>query len=202
MRPPRTRYDQPLRRVVRALQEADRPPAQWEVASLEPGLDLAPGAPAGWTLPVRRRPPASMPWGRLPAPFVFRTHGPGLGAPPAGIAEFHDETGDCRSEADDLGDSRAARASPSRSFFRQAWSPARSSLPGALRLGQWTATFVAPPADGMLWRASFPRADAGRLAAMSASSSPSPAFRADPAGSGCRPGFRRSARCGRPPPPG
>jgi len=33
--------------------------------------------------------------------------------------------------------------------------PARSNLPGALRLGRWTATFLAPPAEGVQWRASF-----------------------------------------------
>jgi hypothetical protein len=42
-------------------------------------------------------------------------------------------------------------------------TPARSSLPGALRLGRWTATFIAPPADGIVWRASFPASDAGRI---------------------------------------
>ena len=41
--------EQPLRRYVRALQDGDAPNATWEVASVEPGLDLGPGAPAGWT---------------------------------------------------------------------------------------------------------------------------------------------------------
>jgi len=34
-------------------------------------------------------------------------------------------------------------------------TPARTNLPGVLRQGRWTATFVAPPADGVMWRASF-----------------------------------------------
>jgi hypothetical protein len=42
-------------------------------------------------------------------------------------------------------------------------SPARSSLPGAPRLGRWTATFIAPPADGILWRATFGGRDSARL---------------------------------------
>jgi hypothetical protein len=42
-------------------------------------------------------------------------------------------------------------------------TPARSSLPGALRLGRWTATFIAAPADGVAWRASFASTDTARL---------------------------------------
>jgi hypothetical protein len=41
--------------------------------------------------------------------------------------------------------------------------PARSSLPGALRLGQWSATYIAPPAEGIVWRASFAAGAAARL---------------------------------------
>ena len=33
--------------------------------------------------------------------------------------------------------------------------PARSSLPGLQRRGRWTATYVAPPAEGIVFRASF-----------------------------------------------
>ena len=36
-------YEQPLRRHVRALQETAATEATWEVASVEPGLDLAAG---------------------------------------------------------------------------------------------------------------------------------------------------------------
>ena len=42
-------------------------------------------------------------------------------------------------------------------------TPARSSIPGALRLGQWTAAFVAPPPEGLAWRASFANVDPARL---------------------------------------
>ena len=34
-------------------------------------------------------------------------------------------------------------------------TPARSSLPGAVRLGRWTATYVAIPAEGIAWEASL-----------------------------------------------
>ena len=42
-------------------------------------------------------------------------------------------------------------------------APARSSLPGAQRLGRWTATFVAPPAEGIAWEASFRGVTADQL---------------------------------------
>ena len=41
--------------------------------------------------------------------------------------------------------------------------PLTSTFPGAERLGQWTATFIAPPAEGIAWRATFSSADATRL---------------------------------------
>jgi hypothetical protein len=48
------------------------------------------------------------------------------------------------------------RAGLSVSFVAPAGlTPARSSLPGVLRLGRWTATYVALPSDGIAWRASF-----------------------------------------------
>ena len=42
-------------------------------------------------------------------------------------------------------------------------TPLTSSFPGAERLGQWTATFIAPPPEGIAWRATFRSADAARL---------------------------------------
>ena len=35
--------------------------------------------------------------------------------------------------------------------------PARSNLPGSMWRGRWRATFVAVPAEGVTWRASFPK---------------------------------------------
>ncbi len=62
--------ERPLRRHIRALQETDNRTI-WEVASLEPGLDLGPDAPGGWTRQSNAV-PASVPWGRFRDPFVFR----------------------------------------------------------------------------------------------------------------------------------
>jgi hypothetical protein len=153
--------EQPLRRYVRALQEADGTSAVWEVGSIEPGLDLAIGAPDGWSRQSTAA-PASIPWGRLAHPFVFRTTGPSLGPAPLEVSGLS-----IRPVA--AGTEVTITAIPRRpglavSFVLPAGvTPARSSLPGAPRLGRWTATFVAPPADGIAWRASFAAADAGRL---------------------------------------
>src|SRR4029077_6429941 len=60
-------YEHPLRRHVRALQEPDTGAAIWEIASIEPGLDLAPGAPTGWTI-QKDVAHVSIPWGRFSDP--------------------------------------------------------------------------------------------------------------------------------------
>jgi len=154
-------FDQPLRRQVRALQEAGTDVATWEVGSVEPGLDLAPGAPAGWTRQSTSA-PTSVPWGRLPQPFVFRTTGPGLGAAPVDLAGFTITPVAAGFEV-------TATVVPTRAGLAVSFvlpggvTPARSSIPGALRLGQWTAAFVAPPPEGIAWRAGFARVDPSRL---------------------------------------
>ena len=154
-------HEQPQRRTVRALQEPDAAGALWEVASLEPGLDLPPGAPTGWSLQSGGA-EASIPWGRLPHPFVFRAPGPTLGPAPIDIAEFTTRPVAAGTEVTLTAVPR--RRGMAVSFvLPQGVTPARSSLPGALRLGRWTATYIAPPADGILWRASFGTAAAGRL---------------------------------------
>ena len=154
-------YDQPQRRVIRALQDEPDRPAQWEVASLEPGLDLAPGAPAGW-MRHGDAAAASIPWGRLPHPFVFRTAGPALGAAPVAIGEFTTRPVTAGTEL--TLSLIPGRAGVAVSFvLPEGVVPARSSLPGAMRLGRWTATYLAPPADGLQWRASFRPGMAERL---------------------------------------
>ena len=128
-------------------------------ASIEPGLDLGDGAPSRMDAGATRRPCRCRAWGTLPHPFVFRTTGPSLG--PAPIA-------DCRaSRRAGRGRDRAAvtavPAAPGLaiSFVLPAGlEPARSSLPGVQRLGRWTAIFVAPPAEGIVW----PRQLRGKIA--------------------------------------
>ncbi len=154
-------HEQPLRRYVRALQEPGGATATWEVASNEPGLDLAVGAPGGW-LPRSDRPESSVPWGRLPDPFVFRTNGPTLGAPPVDIAGF-------TANAVEGGAEVSFTVVPRTPGLMVAFvlppglTPARSNLPGVPRLGRWTAAYFAPPREGVRWRASFLDAAPERL---------------------------------------
>lgn len=153
--------ERPLRRYVRALQEADGRTVVWEVASVEPGLDLEAGAPEGFTV-AGATPAASVPWGRFPHPFVFRTTGQSLGPAPMAVAGFVIQP---------LADGIEMRvtAVPNEPGLRVSFVlpegivPARSSLPGIRRLGRWTATYIAPPPDGIVWQASFRGVSTERL---------------------------------------
>ena len=80
-------YEQPLRRYVRALQEAAAPARRLGGRVGRAGLDLGDGAPGGWTPSATRRRRASR-GARLPYPFVFRTTAPPLGPAPVAIAAF------------------------------------------------------------------------------------------------------------------
>lgn len=145
---------QPLRRHARALQDVGGQTAIWEVASVEPGLDLGPGAPGGWKLVFEPAAETSVPWGRYTFPFVFRTSGPPLGPPPAQITAL-----EIQPLADGLRLTLTLvpqHAGLTASLVLPAGAaPARTSLPGVVRLGRWTATYVAIPSGGITWEASF-----------------------------------------------
>jgi hypothetical protein len=104
----------------------------------------------------------SVPRAALPYPFVFRTNGPSLGAAPAAVADASTAP-----LADGVELSLAiVPKEPGLSvafILPEGLAPARSNLPGTLRLGRWTANYVAAPADGVRFRASFARLDAARL---------------------------------------
>ena len=152
--------EQPLRRAARAVQEADGP-AVWDVGSVEPGIDLGEGAPSGWQ-PAGAGPTASAPFRRLQQPFVFQATGPTLGKAPISVAALTLEPVQAGSEL-------SLTVIPHNpglviSFvLPEGIEPARSNLPGVLRLGRWTATYIAPTADGLLFRASVGRIDPDRL---------------------------------------
>ena len=154
-------YERPLRRHVRALQEPDSATSIWEIASIEPGVDLAAGAPIGWTRQTDAV-AVSVPWGRFNHPFVFRTRTEPLGPAPADVTGFMiTPTG----TGVDLSVSVVPRRPAVAISFvlPSGLVPSRSSLPGALRLRQWVATFVAPPREGIAWRATFDGTAASRL---------------------------------------
>jgi peptidase M28-like protein len=145
---------EPLRRSVRALQDGDAPNATWEVASVEPGLDLGPGAPGGWTLATDTVTTSGVPLGRYGFPFVFRATGPSLGAAPASVSGF---------SLTPLPEGTRVTLSVTPKqpgvavtfVLPQGVTPARSSLPGIVRNNHWIATYIAIPPEGIAWDASF-----------------------------------------------
>jgi hypothetical protein len=159
-------FEQPLRRVVRAVQETPDGPASWEVASVEPGLDLGPGAPAGWapagTSPAGAAPAGSVPRPRLPYPFVFSLQGPPLGPPPVTLANA--EIAPLAAGVELTINAIPQQAGLTISIaLPPGVSPARANLPGVERLGRWTAAYAAVPPEGLRFRASFTRLDAPQL---------------------------------------
>jgi hypothetical protein len=145
--------ERPLRRHARAIQEAGSTTATWEVGSVEPGIDLGAGAPAGFA-PADGPANVSVPWGRLSFPFVFRATGPSLGAPPATVASFATAPLERGTEASITVVPRVPGINIS-FVLPPGLTPARSNLTGQLRGGRWVAIFAAPPAEGITWRASF-----------------------------------------------
>ena len=153
--------EQPLRRELRAFQDVDATNSLWHVGSNEPGLDLLNGAPGAWR-PGRSDHATSVPRATLRLPFLFSATAPPLGPPPAAITSFtvQDVTG---------GRELAIAVVPSEpglslSFvLPEGVTPARSSHPGVVRSRRWTAVFVAPPAEGIAFRASFTGVSAEQL---------------------------------------
>jgi hypothetical protein len=150
----------PLRRYARAIQEGNGA-ATWEIASIEPGIDLGEGAPHGWT-PVNTAPPSSVPLARLAHPFVFRTSTPSLGPAPIAIAALNVEPVAAGTELSVAVVPRLPGIAVS-FVLPTGLEPARSNIPGILRGGRWTATYLAPPPDGVLFRAGFKPLAAGAL---------------------------------------
>jgi hypothetical protein len=152
--------EEPLRRTARAVQDGDGP-AVWDVGSVEPGIDLGEGAPSGW-MAAAGAPDAPVPVRQLPHPFVFRASGPSLGPPPIAIAAL-------TAEPLAAGTELAVTVIPRDPGLTVAFvlpdglTPARSNLPGVVRRGRWTATYVAPTPEGVVFRAGFAGADPGRL---------------------------------------
>jgi hypothetical protein len=94
---------------------------------------------------------------------VFRARGPSLGAAPARIASV---TQTPLAGGVEL----AVTVVPQEPGIVVVFAappditPARSNLPGVVRLRRWRATYVAPRPEGVVWRASFAQAQAAALA--------------------------------------
>ena len=145
---------EPLRRSVRAVQDGDAPTATWEVGSVEPGLDLGAGAPAGWMPAGDALAASGVALGRYSFPFVFRTTGPSLGAAPASVSGFN-------LTPLPEGTHVTLSVTPTQPgiavtfVLPEGVTPARTSLPGIIRNNHWIATYIAVPPDGIAWEASF-----------------------------------------------
>lgn len=152
----------PLRRSARYVSDASTGRAYFEVASNEPGLDLPTAdAPGGWQR-LAGPPDAGGPIPRLPGPFVFRAPAPPAIAPVEirSSLEPRDQGIELEIAARALDPGAAVRF-----VLPPGVRPARANLPGVVRRdGSWAATFVAPPAEGVAFRATFRRADEAALA--------------------------------------
>lgn len=153
--------EQPLRRHVRAIQEPGADRSIWKVGSLEPGLDLGEGAPAGWAPGEPRL--ESMPWASMAQPFVFSTSAAPLGRAPASI------TGFTTTSTPDGGSTLELSIVPAEPAVSVAFilpagiEPERSNFPGRTGRGRWIANYDGLPAEGIAWHAGFPSVSAERL---------------------------------------
>ena len=154
-------YTQPLRRDVRAFQDDGAVVSLWQIGSNEPGIDVADGGPTDW-VPGRSERQTTVPRALLRNPFVFSGTALPLGPAPAQITSYR--------VRDVTGGQELAIAVTSREpgvsvafVLPDGVIPARSSLPGVRRLGRWTAIYIAPPTEGVAFRASFTGVSEERL---------------------------------------
>ena len=164
----------------------------WQVGSLEPGLDLGDGAPGIWTpgTPDDHERPV----GALAATVRLQHYRPSARRAAASTSPPLEPTGTyggtnspCHGAAAGIRDSHL------RSSCRQ--SSRRGQPAGRVRSGRWTATFVAPPPEGIAWGrpspARRPSASAAMRVAVTSARVPG-----GEAGSACRRGCRRSGWSG------
>ena len=134
--------DRPLRRYAQYQADHGARRAAWGIGSIEPGLDIhASGAPAGWRLasgPLL----AGSPFGGMPLPFAFRADVT-PSEPPVSAEGVITRT------ADEMNvQIRIAVADPGATPFVTLPAgvvPIRSSLPGRVREGAWTASYSCGP---------------------------------------------------------
>jgi hypothetical protein len=159
-------YDQPQRRYLRVLTEPDAATSTYEVGSQEPGLDLDTSAPGGWYR-ATDVPKTTVPFGRFGPPYVFRTTAPSPGPAPAVVSGFTIKPIAAGHEVSMTITPRVPGLTAS-FVLPEGLQPARSNLPGAVARGRWRAVFIAVPADGVTWRASFKTGLESRLPATQA----------------------------------
>ena len=152
-----------LRRAARYVHDGATGQAFWEVGSNEPGLDLAPPSPPGWTL-VADEPSLSVPLPPLPFPFRFRSAPfAGTASPGTALAAIHES-------GDQLDLEIAAQPRDPGSLIVFALPPdvvpLWASLAGTQQsAGWWLAKFRGAPLEGVTFRATLPSAARATLGA-------------------------------------
>ncbi|MDQ3068590.1 MAG: M20/M25/M40 family metallo-hydrolase [Acidobacteriota bacterium] len=150
----------PLRRFARYVQDDGTKTAMWEIGSIEPGLDLDPASGLSWSPDTSA--PRTLPVARLPYPYRFTA--------PAQAAEtpaFISATSAPAGDGIEL-TITVRPQDPSASvtlLLPPGITPARANLPGVISASnnRWRSTFVAPPADGVVWRIVMPADAQARL---------------------------------------
>lgn len=147
-------HERSLRRQVRYINDAVSRQAFWEIGSNEPGLDVDAdkGAPRDWQT-VSASPPTALPLRPLSGPFVFRTSALADSQPPGSVRTTMTPSEHSLRVEITLVPSEpgltTSFAMPPRLI------PSEPNLVGTLRNGRWTATYVAPPLEGVTFRATF-----------------------------------------------
>jgi hypothetical protein len=154
-------YQQPQRRYLRVLTEPDAATSTYEVGSQEPGLDLDAGAPGGWYR-ATDMPKTTLPFGRFGPPYVFRTTAPAPAPAPASVSGFTITQVAAGAEVT-MTITPQAPGLTAAFVLPEGVQPSRSSLPGTVVRGHWRAAYIAVPAGGVTWRASFKRGAEAKL---------------------------------------
>jgi len=152
----------PLRRFARYVQDDATKTAMWEIGSNEPGLDvdLSPGFAWQADSGASQR---AVPVAPMPYPFRFTAAAP-PSATPASV--------DVYTTPQDAGASEVTVTvrpdDPSAVvtlMLPPGVKPVRWNLPGTISAAnnRWRSTFVAPPADGVVWRLVLPAGAEARL---------------------------------------
>src|SRR5436190_525556 len=112
-------------------------------------------------------PPVSVPFGRFPQPYVFRTTAPAPGPAPATVTGFTLKQVAGGTEAT-MTIMPQAPGLTAAFVLPEGLVPSRSTLPGTVVRGRWRAAYIGVPASGVTWRASFKTGAESRLTATQA----------------------------------
>lgn len=158
-------YDRPLQRAVQYVADHGTGRAVWEVAGVEPGLDvdLTGGAPAGW-VPATGPPLSGVRATALPHPFAFRA--PGVIQPAPVEATWRSATAPDGAIQVDVAVTTSRSGLTLLFLAPPGVVPAGSSLPGVVREGAWVASLAAAPTGTTVLSVTFPAAAAARLGEM------------------------------------